>query len=124
MAGSISSNFSLSGTGNSTNFTLPSVSVSETISFATDLLDEGVQSIATSNTQLSVSNVLASPGRLFLKNLDTANFITYGSTAGLEFQLDPGQFAWMRITTTKTATSIEFKADTAACKLAYKLFSD
>ena len=124
MAGSISASVSLSGTGNSTNFTLPSVTETMTVSFATDLLDEGVQSIPTSNTFLNVNNVTASPGLLWLKNLDATNFITYGSTLALEFQLDPGEWAVQRVQTVLTTTKLVFKADTAACKLAYKLFSD
>jgi hypothetical protein len=75
----------------------------------------GVTSIGTVEEELTM---IASPGFVYLKNLDPTNFILVGAkTTEYHIQLMPNDFAFF-----KTSDSIFAKADTAACDMEYYIF--
>ena len=63
-------------------------------------------------------------GRLFLKNLDTGNFVSWGPNNAADLivfgRLDPTGELWMDLS--PNLGLIKWKADTAPCKVQMKLF--
>jgi hypothetical protein len=79
----------------------------------------GVQIIGIVEESLEQGDV-ANIGKVFIQNLDTVNFLTYGSVTGqLDSRIDPGDFAWFR----PTANAVFIMADTAIVNVAYEVFS-
>lgn len=75
----------------------------------------GITSIGTVEEELAP---IASPGFVYLKNLDTTNYILIGAeTTKYHIQLMPNDFAFF-----KTASSIFAKANVAACDMEYYIF--
>ncbi len=86
------------------------------IGTAEEALDFGDVAIGTINTE----------GWLFLQNLDTTNYITYGpqvGTGGMEVmgKVKPGEPAWFRL---EPGTIVMAKANVATCKLDVRLYAD
>lgn len=80
----------------------------------------GVQVIGTANEALTVGDV-TTYGYIFLQNIDSTNYVTYGSTAGLENKLKAGEIAIHRFT---PGATIEFKANASPVKVQYLLLMD
>jgi hypothetical protein len=87
--------------------------------YFTDLLSlqalaAGVQIVTTNYAALTIGDMASTDvGCLLLSNLDTNNFINYGSTLG-EWKLDPGEFAFMRMS---PGITIQARANTANVKI-------
>jgi hypothetical protein len=86
----------------------------------------GIQAIGTSAEDLDIGDIgAANVGKVYLRNLDTTNFVTYGlndsATLKAIGKLKPGEWAWFRI---KPSAALMLQADTAACNVQYKLFRD
>jgi hypothetical protein len=85
----------------------------------TDLLSvqalcAGIQTATTAFAALTIDNMASTDvGCLLLNNLDTNNYVNYGSTLG-EFKLDPGEFAFHRIT---PGITLQIRANTANVKV-------
>ena len=81
---------------------------------ASQFLCAGIQTATTTFAAMTLGDMVTSDcGVLVLKNLDTNNYINYGSTQG-EWKLDPGEFAFARMT---PGTSIYLRANTANVKV-------
>lgn len=84
----------------------------------------GVQAIGTSAENIAGGDV-STPGYLFLKNLDSTNFVEVGKDVSASFEklikLQPGEEAVFRVA---DSTTIQLKADTAACDVMYLLLED
>ncbi len=82
-----------------------------------------VQVIGTSE-EIIVFGDVTTGGVLFMRNLDSTNFITYGpDNSGMVggSKMKPGEPAFFRIT---PGTTWLAKADTASCKLDVRLYED
>lgn len=85
-----------------------------------------VESIPTTagGTVISTTGI-TTLGWLYLKNLDTTNFVKYGPTSAgaiVDFgTLKPGEQALLRLT---AGIVLRIIADTAACRVFYKIFDD
>lgn len=82
----------------------------------------GIVSVTTSCAAVS-EGALTTPGWVTLKNLDPSNFVTYGPDSGGVMiptgRLDPGESNAIKLS---TACSLRWVADTAACKVQYKMW--
>lgn len=78
----------------------------------------GVQAIGTSEETLS-SGDLTNKGLLWIKNLDTTNYVELGFATGVYPILLEANGGWARFKTSTSAT-VYLKADTAACNVQYK----
>lgn len=84
-------------------------------------VQEGIQEIGTSEEQITVSADIAQPGVVWIKNLDSTNFVEVGGATGVYFvRLNPGEVNILRM----TGTALFLLADTAACRVQYKIFED
>jgi hypothetical protein len=64
---------------------------------ATQFMASGIQTATTAFAAMTIGDMASSDlGCLLLNNLDTNNYIQYGSSNG-EFKLDPGEFAFVRV---------------------------
>lgn len=74
-----------------------SLSLSKQITQTAQGSHSGIIDVTATATTLSVGGVTTS-GYMFLRNLDTANTVVYGSTAagGFEYRLKPGEFSIAR----------------------------
>jgi len=83
-----------------------------------------VQSIATTETVIDFGDVVTN-GYMILRNLDTANYVTYGpENAGamvVTGKLKPGEFAIFRVAPTVVMRA---KAETLAVLLDVRLYED
>lgn len=80
---------------------------------ASQFLAAGVQTATTAYAALTIGDMASTDvGILLLNNLDTNNYVNYGSTLG-EFKLDPGEFAFHRIT---PGVTLQVRANTANVK--------
>lgn len=84
-----------------------------------DALSHEVQAIPTSNTALAEGAALGTPGYVFIKNLDSANFVTVGITGSYTIKLLAGEFALFR-----AAAAIFALADTATCNVEYVIIEE
>ena len=83
----------------------------------------GVQSIGTSAENIAVGDV-STAGYLFIKNLDATNYVDIGkdNTGFVAVgKLKAGEMCCFRVA---GSTTIQLKADTAACKVQYLLLED
>lgn len=82
---------------------------------------EGVQNIGTSEETLSAGG-LSTEGWLFIRNLDTTNYVQLGFSTGVYgCRLEAGEFALFR---TEPSADIYLKANTAACNVQYRWLED
>lgn len=78
--------------------------------------------VATTAVTAISKGAITTEGYLFLRNLDTTNFVTFGSTGGLEFKMKAGETAGpMRVT---PSASLGIRADTASCNVQIRWESD
>ncbi len=90
---------------------------STSVTIAGTAIAQGVQSIPTSDTTLTI---VAAPGYVFVKNLDATNYVQVGPDATNWFlKLFPGQWAIFPI----NGTAMHAKANTGACLLEFIVFS-
>ena len=81
----------------------------------------GVQAIGTSEESLSTGD-LSTYGWLFLRNLDTTNYVQVGFSTGVYgIRLEAGEPALFR---TEPAATVYLKANTAACNVQYQWLED
>uniref|UniRef100_A0A6M3KCC4 Uncharacterized protein n=1 Tax=viral metagenome TaxID=1070528 RepID=A0A6M3KCC4_9ZZZZ len=79
-----------------------------------DAFSHEVQSIPTSNTALTEGAAVGTPGYVWIKNLDTTNYVTVGLTGSYAIKLLAGEFALFR-----AAGAVFALADTASCLVEY-----
>jgi hypothetical protein len=80
-----------------------------------------VQTIGTGSTTVEVIGYKSTnEGLLYMRNLDTTNFVTYGSSL-LEFKMKAGEPAFVRV---KPGATVQIKADTASVKVDTEMFED
>lgn len=85
---------------------------------ASGLKTGGTVSVATSATALTVP---ASPGLVFIKNLDATNYVEVGGNTDTDtIKLSPG-YPWAIFAL--KGTTLYAKANTAACNVAYRIYS-
>lgn len=102
------------------------INVSETYSQTTLGMHAPVVTVNTSASEaLSIGDV-ATEGFMFLKNLDSTNYVQWGaqsSTGGLATigRIRAGEFAWLRM---DSGATMRFQANTAPVKLQVVLFED
>lgn len=112
------------GTGNA-NLTDDVRNETDTIDITTPMIGAGpVVTVGTSEADLVIGNVdPAINGWLFMKNLDTTNFVKYGPKSGgamVEYgRLLPGKRAWLFLA---PGVVHRWVADTAACKVKVRLY--
>ncbi len=99
------------------------VSRSETITVDVtgDAFSHEVQAIGTSEEVLVQGADLGTPGYMFIKNLDTTNYVEIGSTTGVyDIKLKAGEVCLYR----HNSATAYAKANTAACNVEYLLIED
>ena len=88
------------------------------VDVAGDAFTHEVQNIATSEETLGQGADLGTPGYIFIKNLDSTNFVEVGSTTGVyDLKLLAGEIAIYR----HNSATVFAKADTATVNLEYLL---
>ena len=90
---------------------------SKQIDMAGDSVNQGIQSIGTGGTQLEDHEQAlgGTPGMVFVKNLDTSNYVTIGTHASEHsIKLLPGEFALFRSNGT-----LYGQANTSTVKIEY-----
>ncbi len=90
------------------------MSAGVTVDVAGDAYTQQTQSIPTSNTALDAGAAIGTQGYIFIKNLDSTNFVTVGITGSYSIKLLAGEFALFR-----AAAAIFALADTASCLVEY-----
>ena len=81
---------------------------------------EGVWKVGTSVEALSMGDV-TTPGRSYFRNLDSTNFVTFGTTTTQHFiRLNAGESQIVRLAT----TSCYGQADTAEVKVQYRILEN
>lgn len=84
----------------------------------------GIQVVGTT-AEAVVTTDVSSLGWCYMKNMDTTNFILYGPDDGGTMKdfgkMKPGEPALVRL---KPGITMKVKADTASCKMLYKIFED
>lgn len=95
---------------------------SEQITQTTKGAAAGVWIVGTSEEDLSLGDV-TTPGRVFLKNLDTTNYVKIGPKSGgamvEAIRLSPGESHTFKSAPGATWRAI---ADTASCRVLYKVW--
>lgn len=96
-----------------------------TISLTTQGGTEGVQAIGTSEENLDYGDVAAaSAGLLYMRNLDSTNYIDWGmsdsGTMKAVGQMKAGEIAFLRV---KPSAQVRLQANTAACNLHFILLN-
>lgn len=86
--------------------------------------DGGVESVATSEEDLEISNI-TTHGFLHLRNIDATNYVTYGPKSGgamVPFgKLKAGECAVLRL---YPGITLRWQADTSAVKVEWLLYGD
>lgn len=86
-----------------------------------DAFNHDIQSVGITEGELAQSADLGTPGFVFLKNLDSTNYIQVGSTTGVyDIKLKAGEIALYR----HGSATIYAKANMAACLVEYLIFED
>ena len=81
--------------------------------------DSAILSVPTSVTAVPFPDV-STYGFLFLQNLDSTNFVNYGTSgSNLCGQLNAGDFHWLRL---KPGVNFAMQSNTSACQVYYKLY--
>ena len=118
MAAELTTQFILRYAKGSDSFNLSSISQSQDV--ATEARVQGVQTIGTSEEALALGDVAADGGAFFARNLDATNYVEIGLTGSYTIKLKPGEFCFLSGVADK---DLYARANTAAVKLAYALFS-
>lgn len=81
-----------------------------------DAFTHEVQSVGTSEEELAQGADLGTPGYVFIKNMDSTNYVEVGSTTGVyDLKLQAGECAVYR----HNSNTLYAKANTAACLVEY-----
>jgi hypothetical protein len=89
------------------------------ITITGDSFTHAVQSVGTSEEELTQHADLGTPGYVFVKNLDATNYVEIGSTTGVyDIKLLAGEMALYR----HNSATVYAKANTSACLLEYIIF--
>ena len=96
--------------------------VTDSVTITGDTYTAGVQSVATSNTEIVQGASLGTPGFVFIQNLDATNYVEFGTTndAVYTVKCKAGEFAVFRC----TGATLYGKANTSACNVKYVIFED
>lgn len=101
-----------------------SVEKQKVITMSGSVIESGVQAVGTTAEALDTGDV-GTLGRLFLLNLDTTNYVTFGPDSGGSMvgaiKLMPGEPNEFRLV---PGVTYKLQADTAACNVQYELLSD
>ena len=89
-------------------------SESISVDVAGDAFTHQVQAIPTSDTALLEGVAIGTPGYIFIKNLDSSNFVTVGLTTSYAIKLLAGEVALFR-----AAGAIYVLADSGTCNVEY-----
>lgn len=96
----------------------------QTISLSAVGQASGIQSIGTSEENLSVGDV-ATPGWLFMQNLDATNYVQWGmsdsGTMKTVGRMKPGEPAVLRV---DAGATVRMKANSGPCNVKYILLAD
>lgn len=110
----------------SLSFNKSGASLNRDVSFTADVTGDavtgGIQEVGTSNEELVQGTDLGTPGWVFVKNLDSTNYVTLTETDAANYliKLLPGEAAIFRC----GKTAIYAKADTAACDVEYYIIEE
>lgn len=86
------------------------------VSVTGDSFSHNIQSVGTTEEEVAQGADLGTPGYVWLKNLDSTNYIEIGSTTGVyDIKLKAKELALYR----HNSETIYAKANTAACLLEY-----
>lgn len=118
MANELTARFSLSYANGNDNMQVPSITLQKDVA-ATPRV-QGVQDIGTSEEALALGDVSAGGGAFYARNLDATNFVEIGLTGSYVIKLLPGEFCFL---SGVSSQNLYARANTAAVKLAYALFS-
>ena len=118
MANEIGISVSISGNKSGAKITRAE---SVSVDMAGDSYTSGVQGIPTGGEVFVEADELGTAGYVFIKNLDTTNYITIGShaTDNHTIKLKAGECTLFR-----AAGSVYGKANTAACNVEYIIIED
>jgi len=84
-----------------------------------DAFTHNVQSVGTSEEELTQGADLGTPGYVLIKNLDATNYVEVGSTTGVyDIKLLAGEVALYR----HNSATVFAKSNTAACLVEYIIF--
>jgi hypothetical protein len=94
------------------------------VDMAGQIVSEGTQEIGfAAKEDLELRSDHSTLGWVFIMNLDTTNYLSYGSDADTPFaELKAGEYALFRLA--RGQSSISVKADTAACKVYFRVLED
>lgn len=82
----------------------------------------GTQSIGTTEESVSWSSDIGDEGYLFIRNLDTTNYVQLGFSTGVYgIRLKAGEFALIRL---EPGATLYAKANTATVNIQYVLYED
>lgn len=88
----------------------------DTIDVTGDAFTSGVQAIGTSEEEVAQGADLGTPGWVWIKNLDSTNYVEIGSTTGVyDIKLLAGEGCLYR----HNSATVYAKANTAACNIEY-----
>lgn len=86
-----------------------------------DAFTNGVQQIGTSEESISISADIGTPGYVLLCNLDSSNYVEFGSTTGVyDIKLKAGEVALYR----HNSGTIYAKANTSPCNVEFIAIED
>lgn len=119
MANELNINYGINYSKGTTNLDTDQVARSFSINVSGDPRMSGVQTIGTTEEQLVLGDV-SSVGYVEIFNLDTTNYVEVGGTTGAyTIRVLPGT----GVPYYSTTNNVYCKANTAAVKVAYKVFS-
>lgn len=118
MANELSVRFQLSYANGSDAFSLNNITQEKDVA-ATPRV-QGVQDIGTTEEAIILGDVAADGGAFYARNLDATNYVEIGLTGSYVIKLKPGEFCFLSGVSDKDLFA---RANTAAVKLAYALFS-
>lgn len=82
--------------------------------------------VGTSEEDISFSSDLGTEGWIYLENLDSTNYVTWGASATTPTlasigRLEAGEYAWFRM---EPSTTLRMQANTAAVDVYYQIYED
>jgi len=93
-------------------------SYSDAVTVTGDSFVSGILSIGTSEEELTQLADLETPGYTLLKNLDSTNYVEFGSTTGVyDIKLQAGEIAVYR----HNSATLYAKANSSACLVEYTI---
>lgn len=118
MADELTTRFQLTYANGNDSFNLTPITQQQDVA-ATPRV-QGVQDIGTTEEAIALGDVASDGGAFYARNLDATNFVEIGLTGSYVIKLKPGEFCFLSGVSDK---DLYARANTAAVKLAYALFS-